>query len=193
MGIPFVRAKSEIASWMGKDGELFLRDMGLKRGQCIFDYGCGEGHYAIPAAGVVGADGTVYAFDKEKDALDNLRKTAKEYGKGNIKIIHGNVAIPLKNRSIDLILCYDVLHYEKNRKAIYSESHRVLKDKGIFSVYPKHRKDDYPLMELADLELEDIQKEIEESGFLLVQKVHNELLHDDYYTRGWILNFRKKS
>jgi len=36
-----------------------------------------------------------------------------------------------------------------------------LRPNGIFSLYPKHYKNDYPLMELANMELKDI---IEEKG-----------------------------
>ena len=186
-----MNGKNEIKDWMEKDGKLFLHNIGLKRGQRILDYGCGEGHYTIPAAEVVGKDGMVYAFDKDKEVLNSLSKTAKKYRKENIKIIKGNTEIPLQDKSIDVILCYDILHYEKNRKAIYSESHRILKCEGIFSVYPKHHRDDYPLMEFACLELDDIQREIEESGFVLVKKNYKELLHDNYYNRGWIFNFKK--
>jgi len=178
---------------MGKDGVLFLHNIGLKKGQSVLDYGCGEGHYTIPAAEVVEQDGMVYAFDKDKEVLNSLNKAAEKYGKKNIEIIKGNTEIPLENKSIDVVLCYDILHYEKNRKAIYSESYRVLKNEGLFSVYPKHHRDDHPLMEFADLELEDIRREIEEADFVLVKKVYKELLHDNYYNRGWILNFRKKS
>ena len=185
--------KNEIKNWMEKYGELFLHNIGLKRGQSILDYGCGEGHYTIPAAEVVEKDGMIYAFDKDKEALNSLRKAAEKYGKKNIKIIKGNTEIPMQNKNINVILCYDMLHYEKNRKAIYSESYRVLKNVGIFSVYPKHHRGDYPLMELAALELEDIRREIEEYGFVLVKKVYKELLHDNYFNRGWVLNFRKKS
>lgn len=90
-----------------------------------------------------------------------------------------------------LILCYDVVHYVKNRKIIYHEFYRVLRPKGIFSLYPKHHKNDSPLMELAHMKLEDIIKEVEEAGFSFQDKFLIRLIHDDYYNEGYILNFRK--
>ncbi|MGB7294327.1 MAG: hypothetical protein WBC70_01945, partial [Candidatus Aminicenantales bacterium] len=67
--------------------------------------------------------------------------------------------------------------------------HRVLKPNGILSLYPKHRKNDSPLMELAQLTLEDIVKEVEETGFSMLDKYLKRLIHDDYYNDGYILNF----
>ena len=66
---------------MGKDGVLFLYNIGLKKGQSVLDYGCGEGHHTIPAAEAVGKNGMIYAFDKDKEALNSLSKTAEKYGK----------------------------------------------------------------------------------------------------------------
>jgi hypothetical protein len=46
-------------------------------------------------------------------------------------------------------------------------------------------------MELAHMKLEDVIKEVEESGFSLQHKFLRKLIHDDYYNKGNILNFRK--
>jgi len=43
-------------------------------------------------------------------------------------------------------------------------------------------------MELADLELKDVIKEVEEAGFSLIDKFFRKLLHDEYYNNGYILN-----
>ena len=52
---------ADIKKWLEKDGEQFLRKIGLKEGQTVLDFGCGEGHYAIPAAKIVSNKGKVYA------------------------------------------------------------------------------------------------------------------------------------
>jgi len=41
------------------------------------------------------------------------------------------------------------------------------------------------------MDLEDIIKEIEKSGFILKHKFLKNLLQGDYYNKGYILNFRK--
>jgi len=183
--------KSDLEKWLRKDGEDFLRSIGLRKGLIILDFGCGEGHYTIPAAKVTGEEGKVYAEDKDKEALEELVKIKKKEIIKNLNIINRESKIPIHEESLDFVLCYDVIHYLKERKTIYDEFRRVLKPKGILSLYPKHHKNDYPLMELANLELEEIIKEVEEAGFSLHNKFFKRLLHDDYYNNGYILNFRK--
>ena len=185
----------DIKRWLEKDGTRFLKDIGIKEGQTVLDFGCGEGHYAIPAAKVVGRQGKIYALDKDRSALDKLKSMMEESSIKNIVLINENSKVPLGNNSLDVVLCFDVIHYgnKKERKLVYEEIHRVLIKDGLFSVYPKHRKEDYPLMELADTNLKSIVKEIQETGFILDRKFSKTLLHDDCYNEGYTLNFKKEA
>jgi len=183
----------DVDIWIKKDGQKFLSNLGIGVGQTVLDFGCGEGHYAIPASKLVGKDGKVYALDKDADVLERLKQRTEQIGIENIELINEYIQIPLKDNSVDVVLCYDVIHYMKidERKLIYDRVFRILKNDGFFSVYPKHHKKNYPLMELANVELKDIIKEIEDSGFILECKFMKKLLHDDYYDKGYILNFKK--
>ena len=185
--------KNDVKKWIDEDGEKFLKEVGVKRGKILLDFGSGEGHYAIPASKAVGGNGKVYALDKDNATLDKLKKMAEQYNIKNLELIKESAKIPLKDSSIDVVLCYDVIHYggEKERKAIYNEAYRVLNKDGLFSVYPKHHKKDYPLMELASIDLERVISEIEKAGFILEHKFLKTLLHDEYYNEGYILNFRR--
>jgi len=69
--------------------------------------------------------------------------------------------------------------------------HRVLKVNGILSVYPKHNEGDEPLWNLSNLTLEDIIKEIEDVNLCTKGKFVKELMHNDKYNNGYILNFLK--
>ena len=182
---------SDVKTWLEIDGVEFFKTIGMKKGQAVLDFGCGEGHYTIPAAKLVGEKGKIYAVDKNKQALDQLAQIIEENNIKNIEVIKEESKTSLENNSVDFILCYDVIHYLKDRKIIYHELYRVLRPEGIFSLYPKHHKNDYPLMELAHMKLEDITKEVEEAGLSLQDKFLKRLIHDDYYNDGYILNFRK--
>ncbi len=186
--------KDDLKKWLERDGEEFLRDIGIKNGQVVFDFGCNRGHYTIPAAKVVGRQGKVYAFDKDKDALSELEGMVRKFGLKNIQLINGNTKIPLEDSSVDVVLCYDVIHYmdKKGRDIVYKEIYRILVKEGIFSIYPKHHKEDYPLSELADVSLREIIEKIKNAGFTLAHKFSRELLHDDYYNKGYVCNFKKK-
>jgi len=177
--------------WLDVDGPGFLRQAGVKERDFVLDFGCGEGHYTIPAAMVVGQDGKVYAFDKDDMALEYLSREIENRGIKNIRILKGDLAIPLNDVCIDTALCYDVIHYFKDRECLYREIYRVLREGGLFSLYPKHNRDDFPLMELASLNLEDIIEEVQREGFVLQSKLQGNIFHDEYYNEGIVLNFRK--
>jgi len=183
--------KSHIEKWLEEDGEEFLKEIGVKQGQTVLDFGCGDGHYAIPAAKLVGDRGKVYAVDRDEQTLRGLLGKIEDKNIKNIEVIKNESKTSLDNNLVDFIVCFDVLHYVKERKILYYEFKRVLKQKGILSVYPKHHANDYPLMEFAHMELADIIKEVEEAGFFLKEKFSKKLIHDDYYNQGYILNFKK--
>jgi ubiquinone/menaquinone biosynthesis C-methylase UbiE len=186
---------SNVKRWLEEDGERFLRDLGIKRGQVIVDFGCGAGHYTIPAAKIVEQEGTVYAIDKDQDVLDQLMQIATSKNLNNIIPMNtlGTVTIALDDETIDVVLLYDVIHYRdmEGRGNLYREVYRILKPGALLSVYPKHHKLDLPLSNLADRKIDDIIKEIEEAHFYCCGKNFKELIHDGCYTQGHILNFRK--
>jgi len=66
--------KDEMKKWENKEGLRFLEKIGVKPGQIVLDFGCGVGHYTIPAAKVVGKNGKVYGLDKDKNSLNKLKK-----------------------------------------------------------------------------------------------------------------------
>ena len=186
--------KTEIKKWIEENGVTFLQEIGVKEGQAVLDFGCGGGHYTIPASKVVGKRGKVYAIDKDIGSLNELKKLIRQDKIKNIDVMNEDSKIPLAREFVDVVLCYDVIHYgnRKERELLYNEFYRVLKKEGLFSVYPKHHKEDYPLMELANLDLRGIIEEIEEAGFTLKRKILKTLIHDEYYNEGYILNFRRR-
>jgi ubiquinone/menaquinone biosynthesis C-methylase UbiE len=186
--------KSDVEKWLKEEGNAFLREMGIKRGQTILDFGCGRGHYAIPAAQVVGDGGKVYACEKDKEVLDILMDRVASEGFRNIERIDasGALKIPLLDGSCDAVLLFDILHYMDERRELLDEVHRVLKPDALLSVYPKHYKSDKPSGSLAKVSLEDIIKEIEASNFYLDRKYFGELLHDNHYNEGYVLNFKRR-
>ena len=82
-----------LENWMGKDGQKFLKEIGIKKGQTVLDFGCGEGHYTIPASKAVGKNGKVYALDKDREVLDKLERIIKERNIKNIKLINENLKV----------------------------------------------------------------------------------------------------
>lgn len=156
-------------TWETVKGIKFLREVGLRSGQTVLDFGCRAGHYTIPAAKAVGNKGMVYGVDKEQQALNELRQKAARLKLKNIRTINtsGRTKLPLESRTIDIVLFYDVLHYlgKRSRKRLYQEAFRILKQDGFLSVYPKHTLEEGPIQEFRALSLSDVKREIEASNF----------------------------
>jgi ubiquinone/menaquinone biosynthesis C-methylase UbiE len=188
--------KDEMKKWENKKGLRFLEKIGVKSGKIVLDFGCGVGHYTVPAAKVTGKNGKVYGLDKDKNSLMKLRKKIMNHKLENIIVIetNGNLKIPLENNSIDIILFYDILHYlEKNeREKLYQEGYRILKSKGLFSVYPKHSKFDDGWGSIKNMVPDDIIEEIKYHNFSFKERYCTILSHDDNLNHGCVLNFRKK-
>jgi len=186
-----IKMKSDVENWLDGEGARFLERIGLKPGDRVLDFGCGSGHYTIPAARVVGAEGRVFALDREGEVLGKLGQAARDEGFANIEVgqTTGGWKIGFPDRSFDAILAYDVLHYLEERELLFREFLRVLKREGFLSVYPKHRRDDYPLSHLARITLEEIIAEIERSGFAWQGSFVEQVIHDEGYNRGIILKF----
>lgn len=180
--------------WFTEHGRVFLQGIGIQKGQYVLDFGCGEGYYTIPAAIVVGDQGKVYAVDRDGGVLTKLSKRARSTGMDNIVLMHNkkNLKVDLANECIDVALLYDVLHYIRQRRDLYQEMYRVLKKKGLLSVYPKHCKSDFPMWCLADLEIEEVIEEIQVVKFRFEEKTYKQLVHFGGYTQGYILRFRKE-
>ena len=181
--------------WEREAGVEFLKKIGIKSGQAILDFGCRVGHYAIPAARIIGNEGIVYAVDKEQQALDELQQKAIRLSLKNIKTVNtsGRIQTDLENNSIDVVLFYDVLHYheKEEREKLYQEAFRILKQEGSLSVYPKHTLEDNPIRQFRELNLDDVKREIEDSGFHFEEKYCGFISHDDGFNKGCVLNFRK--
>lgn len=126
--------------WLNKNASEVLAEVGVRAGQVVLDFGCGSGTYTIPAAKLVGAEGRVYALDISKKALDQVEKKAKQEELKNIVRIDasGEEGIRLEDKTIDLMLLFDILHKIDNSEALFDEAHRILKSDGVVSIYPMH-------------------------------------------------------
>jgi ubiquinone/menaquinone biosynthesis C-methylase UbiE len=185
----------EMERWESKEGVEFLRKAGVRKNHIVLDFGCGVGHYTIPAARIVASTGFIYAVDKKQQAVNELRQKARANNLENIKVIKTSDQIELdfESESIDVVLFYDVLHYlgKKEREKLYHQAYRVLKQNGLFSIYPKHTLEDDPIEEFRRLSLSDVKQEIEGVNFVFEHKFCGLISHDDGLNQGCVLNFSK--
>ena len=115
--------------------------IGLSPGEKVLDYGCGTGSYSVEAAKQVGTEGIVYAADIHPLAIKKVQKRAKKQGLSNIYTIQTDFKTGLEEKSIDVAICFDMLHDVPNYQDVLSEIHRVMKDDAVFAFDDHHQEE----------------------------------------------------
>ena len=119
-----------------------LKEVGIKPGSHVVDYGCGPGSYIIPLTELVGKAGKIYALDIHPLALQQVQNIASKKRLRNVETICSDCATGLPDNSIDIVLLYDTLHALSKPDKVLRELHRVLKPDGILSFNDHHLKED---------------------------------------------------
>ncbi|MFZ2071476.1 MAG: class I SAM-dependent methyltransferase [Halobacteriota archaeon] len=127
-----------------------LKEIGIKAGDFVLDYGCGPGSYIIPLTGLVGKEGKIYAIDVHPLAIQMVQNIASKKQLTNVKTICSDCKTGLPDNSIDVVLLYDVLHDLSNPDEVLEELHRVLKPNGVLSVSDHHMKEDEIVSKVED-------------------------------------------
>lgn len=130
-----------------------LKEVGIKPGFHVLDYGCGPGSYLISLAELVGITGKIYALDVNPLALQRIRKIASKKHLTNVETIHSDCRTELPDNSVDVVLLYDTYHDLKDEEAVLKELHRILKPDGILSFSDHHLKEENILEEVASSNL----------------------------------------
>jgi SAM-dependent methyltransferase len=118
-----------------------LNETTIKAGDTVLDYGCGPGSYSLAAARLVGDKGQVYSLDIHPMAIQSVRRRAKRKGLKNIEPVFSDGDTGFPDKSVDVILLYDVFHEFAEPEKILVEMHRILKDEGTISLHDHHLKD----------------------------------------------------
>lgn len=102
--------------------------------QCVVDFGCGFGTFAIPAAQIV--SGTVHAFDIDLAMVEETRSKAGELGLRNLNVVHRDfveLGCGLPDHTADYVMLFNILHAAE-AAALLTEARRILKDSGVLAV-----------------------------------------------------------
>ena len=119
-----------------------IRKANIKQGDIVLDYGCGSGSYTIAAVENLKPNGKIIAADIHPLALKKVRKKAGKMGYANIETIQTDCATGLDDKSIDKVMCFDVLHDIPNKNDILKEFYRVLKPNATLSFDDHHMNED---------------------------------------------------
>jgi Methylase involved in ubiquinone/menaquinone biosynthesis len=114
-------------------------------GESILDLGCGGGSDTIEAAKRTGPAGISCGMDITDAMLDKAAKAAKSQGLDNVRFVKGDIEhLPFADESFDAVISNCVINHARDKKVVYSEIYRILKNGGRFVISDAVTKDSLP-------------------------------------------------
>ncbi|MGH3786747.1 MAG: arsenite methyltransferase [Pseudonocardiaceae bacterium] len=118
-----------IAASLGCGNPLAVAE--LHEGETVLDLGSGGGIDVLLSARRVGPTGKAYGLDMTDEMLELARANAHRAGTTNVEFVKGTIeAIPLPDRSIDVIISNCVINLSVDKLAVFAEALRVLRPRG---------------------------------------------------------------
>ena len=127
-----------------------LKEVGIKPGFNVLDFGCGPGSYIVPLAKLVGESGKVYALDIHPLAIQRVQDIASKKQLANVETILSDCQTGLPDNSLDVVLLYDIFHHLSDPDVVLKELYRVLKPDGILSFSDHHMKENEIVAEVTN-------------------------------------------
>ena len=114
-----------------------LKGAGIRSGQEVLEVGCGTGFFTIPAAELVGDEGSVYAVDPHPLAIKQVARKIRDAGLDNVRLIKADATeAGLASGIIDLVLLFGVIPSPTlPLDGLLPEMHRLLKPEGVLAVW----------------------------------------------------------
>lgn len=137
-----------------------INELGDIKGKKVLDVGCEAGYVSIKLL-KKGAD--VVPFDVCEPALEKFRENLKSIGREDIKPFKAFAQkIPLKNESVDAVVCTEVIEHMPQLDKCIAEMSRVTKKGGKAVItFPNEalRKKIYPLVKVFGINT-DVEKDV---------------------------------
>ena len=182
----------------------------IKSGDTVVDLGSGAGNDCFVARAETGERGRVIGLDMTPTMIDRARKNAKALGFTNVEFVYGDIEdMPLSENLADVVVSNCVMNLVPDKRKAFSETYRILKPDGHFSISDIVLKGDLPEGLQHDAEMYvgcvsgAIQKDaylqlVREAGFttIIIQKEREISLPDDvlqnYLSADGIAEYRQQ-
>ncbi len=107
----------------------------INHGDSVLDLGSGAGNDAFVARELCGSEGKVIGIDMTAAMIDKARMNAAKLGFNNVEFRLGDIEkMPLGGNLIDVVLSNCVMNLVPDKSKAFSETFRVLKPGGHFSI-----------------------------------------------------------
>lgn len=127
---------SKLRAWLS-DPVKTLQGADIKPGQKVLEVGCGTGFFTIPAAELIGDEGSIIAMDASLGFLKEVKKKVEKSNLNNVRIVKRDaLETGLETNSIDKALLFGVIPFPLlPLNKLLPEMHRVLKPEGTMAVW----------------------------------------------------------
>ena len=107
----------------------------IKEGDTVVDLGSGAGNDCFVARSIVGEKGKVIGIDFTDKMIEKARTNADKLGYNNVEFRKGDIEnIPMSSNVADVVVSNCVLNLVPDKEKAFSETFRILKKGGHFSV-----------------------------------------------------------
>ncbi len=116
-------------------GQRTVDRLGLLAGAKVLDVGCGTGASALPAAEVIGRDGSVVGIDLSARLLDRGRSKARTRGLTNVEFQLGDMtALEYPNGHFDAVVSVFSIFFVPDMEGLVRELWRMVRPQGKLAV-----------------------------------------------------------
>ena len=107
----------------------------IKFGNTVVDLGSGAGNDAFVARSIVGETGRVIGIDMTEAMIAKAKLNAIKLNFSNVEFLLGDIEnIPIENNTADVVVSNCVMNLVPNKQKAFSETFRILKSGGHFSI-----------------------------------------------------------
>ncbi len=182
----------------------------IKPGNVVVDLGSGAGNDCFVARAETGETGRVIGLDMTPAMIDRARQNARALGFRNVEFVDGDIEdMPLPENLADVVVSNCVMNLVPDKRKAFSETYRILKPGGHFSISDIVLKGDLPTGLQQDAALyvgcvsgaipkQDYLQLVQDAGFknITVQKEREITLPDNvlqnYLSHTEIADYRQQ-